>query len=99
MFIRSVHAGVNGAFVLNTGGSVHSMTDVIDAIDLAMPSQAGNITFADALMPYPSEFDGEALSDVIGPLPNTPLDRGVAETVESFAQLVGEGRLTEEDLK
>jgi UDP-glucuronate 4-epimerase len=99
MFIRSVHAGVSGALVLNTGGAVHSMTDVVDAIDLAMPSQAGNITFADASMPYPPEFDGEALSDVIGPLPNTPLDRGVAETVESFAQLVGEGRLTEEDLK
>ncbi len=93
MFIACARAPFEGAEIFNIRGSVAHMREVVAAIEAAAPESAGRITFAGALLPFPEEFDAAPLADLIGPLPHTPLDRAVAETIALFRARVAEGML------
>ncbi len=97
-FIQACRAeDVHGAKVFNLGGESVSTADVIDAIELAEPSACGQITFDDIPLPFPPEVDNSALVAAIGLLRFTPLDQGVAETLELFRRNLAEGKLKPED--
>ena len=76
---RSAAAG-EGAPVRNVGGPSEHVTDVIAAIEAAVPEAAGTITFnQDVELPLPEEM---AAVDPV----TTPLADGVRETVEMMRE-------------
>lgn len=92
-FIRCARTNFDGAEVFNIGGPSVSTSQVIAAIEKTEPSARGKITFDDIPLPSPEEVDGSALENVIGPLPYTPLEQGVAETMCIFRKKVNEGKI------
>lgn len=92
MFIMAADAPVADALVLNTGGQVVSMEEIIEAIDLAVPSVRGRITFEPRRLPFPSTFDGHDFEVHVGDIPLTPLATGVSETIEHFRRATATAR-------
>lgn len=95
-FIQSVRADMHGAEIFNLGGDSVSTIDVITSIGRAEPSALGRITFEDVSLPFPPEVDNTALIDAIGLLHTTPLDKGVAETMDLFRRALAEGKIQAE---
>jgi nucleoside-diphosphate-sugar epimerase len=92
-FIACARARFEGAEIFNLRGSVAHMSEVVDAIEAAAPKARGTITYADAALALPEEFDAAPLVELIGPLPYTPLRDAVAETVALFRERVSSGRM------
>jgi UDP-glucuronate 4-epimerase len=90
VFITCARSGFKGSEIFNLGGSSVSTRQVIDAIEKALPSCRGTITFDDIPLPFPEEVDHSALEKVVGKLPFTPLDQGVAETIAIFQKALKE---------
>ena len=74
------------------------MREVVTAIEAAAPEIRGKITFEEKPLPFPEEMDGAPLARVIGPLPHTPLEEGVAETIRRFRELVAGGRMAKDEM-
>ena len=70
-----------GALVANLGGPATGIDEVVVAIEQAAPESAGSITFAEAPLPFPEEFEGH-----VHPAPVTPLREAVAETIAIFRE-------------
>ncbi len=70
-----------GALVANLGGPAVHVSEIVAAIEAAAPESAGQITFDDAPLPFPEEFEG-----VAHPAPVTPLRDAVRETIELFRE-------------
>lgn len=92
-FVAAARSGVQGAELLNLGGSVVGMEEVVAAIERAAPEVAGQVSHDDDPLPFPPEVLAEDLERRLGPLPHTPLEDGVARTVELFRDLIARGRL------
>jgi len=92
-FIRCARAPFEGAGVFNIGGPSVSTAQVVAAIEKAEPSASGRITYDDIPLPFPEEVDSTELERVIGALPYTPLEQGVAETITIFRKALKDGRL------
>ena len=60
------------------------MNSIVAAIEKAEPAARGKITFEETPLPLPDGLDGTALAEVLGEVPNTPLEEGVAYTIEHF---------------
>ncbi len=98
-FIRAAVSGLEGAHVFNLHGETVALADVVAEIERARPDARGRITFDDAPLAIPSEFDDAAVREALGALPSTPLAEGVRATVERFEELQREGRLDTSDLE
>jgi nucleoside-diphosphate-sugar epimerase len=92
-FIRAATVAHKGAPVLNLHGSVVHQREVVAAIEAAVPSAAGTITFDPKPLPLPEEFVDERLAEILGPLPYTPLNLGVAHTIEIFQRAIANDRV------
>jgi UDP-glucuronate 4-epimerase len=99
VFIAAARSSFEGADVFNIGGDSVAVPDIVEAIERAQPSARGQVTFSDTPLPFPAEVDNAALRQVLGLLPHTPLDRGVAETIAVFRQALAEGRIALDNLK
>ena len=78
LFIKGARSAASGegALVRNVGGPSEHVTDVVAAIEAAVPERAGTITFKhDVELPLPEDM---AAVDPV----TTPLREGVAETIE-----------------
>ena len=53
------------------------MSEVVAAIEVAVPEAAGSITYEEAPLAFPEEFEAR-----VHPAPVTPLEQGVRETIE-----------------
>ncbi len=84
IFIRSARFRYEGAEVFNIEGEVSHMNSIVAAIEKAEPAARGKITFEETPLPLPDGLDGTALAEVLGEVPNTPLEEGVAYTIEHF---------------
>jgi hypothetical protein len=62
------------------------------------PEAAMLITYDEQQLPIAYDLDDTALQRDFGPLPCTPLEEGVARTLEHFQRLQAEGRLDTSDL-
>jgi nucleoside-diphosphate-sugar epimerase len=99
IFIESARAAFQGAGVFNLRGSVAHMSEIVAAIEAAEPAARGHITFDDTQLPLPEETDDAPLAAVLGRIPFTPLEQGVAETLQIFKAGLAEGRLSPEPAK
>ncbi len=97
-FIACASPPFEGAEIFNLHGSVAHMRELVAAIEAAAPQARGQITFAEPGFPSPEEFDAGALTELIGPLPHTPLGEGVAATVALFRCQVASGDLAADAL-
>lgn len=77
-FIAASRTPSEGAAAHDLGGATSHMSEVVAAIEAAVPEAAGTITFDDVPLPFP-----EALESSF-PFADTPLRDGVRETIELF---------------
>jgi UDP-glucuronate 4-epimerase len=81
-FVDAARTASGDAVVRNVGGPSEHVTDVVAAIEEALPEAAGRITFKeDVLLPLPEDMEAPQASV-------TPLRQGVLETVELFRHAV-----------
>jgi hypothetical protein len=66
---------------------------VIDAIEAAVPSIEGKITFDDVVLPFPESMDDTEVNKALGPLSWRPFEEGVASTIADFQAAIAAGRL------
>ena len=97
-FIACARTPFEGAEIFNLHGSVAHMSELVAAIEAAMPEARGQITFDEPGFPSPEEFDAGPLVELIGPLPHTPLREGVAATVALFRERVASGDMAADAL-
>lgn len=81
VFVAAARAATEGARVFHLGGPVSSQAEVAAAIERAAPGVSVDVD-EETLLPFPDEFDGRALDEAVGPIAWTPLEEGVAATVE-----------------
>lgn len=94
IFIQAAEvADWEGAESFNLGGSIAHMSEVVAAIERAAPAVAGRITFEAEPLALPAGTSDHALAGAIGPLPLTPLDEGVAFTIDHFRAALADGRI------
>jgi hypothetical protein len=74
--------------VFNLGGPSSHMSEVVAAIEAAVPEAAGRIGFEDVQLPFPPELDNGELETVIGPIGWTPLGEGTRRTIELYRAAV-----------
>jgi nucleoside-diphosphate-sugar epimerase len=90
-FIAAARAEAKQALSLNLGGTRASMARVVAAIERAAPEAAGLVTYDDAPLAVPSDVDAAGLEQLAPGLSHTPLDDGVAQTVDGFRRLLADG--------
>ena len=93
IFIQAARAPYEGAGVFNLRGSVVDMAEVVAAMEMALPEVRGMIGFAGAPLPFPTELTDTGLRTLLGEVPYTPLEQGVAESITIFRQAIADGRL------
>ena len=84
-FVAAARAGHHGADVVNVPGAGAATSEIVAAIEAALPAAAGTITVGDRELPFPTEVDTARFEAVVGEVARTPLDVGVAETIAMFA--------------
>jgi len=83
MFVRAAASDWEGALLSDLTSRVETTSDILSAITSVVPD--ARITLADESRLSPvAGFETEPLQRIIGPLPDTSLEKGVAETVEIF---------------
>ena len=92
IFIASARATHEGAAAFNLGGPSSHMSEVVTAIERAVPELAARVTFDDVQLPFPEEMDAGALEDVIGPVEWTSLEEGTRQTIEHYRASVAKAR-------
>jgi nucleoside-diphosphate-sugar epimerase len=90
IFIAAARAEHRGAAVFNLGGPASHMSDVVAAIEAAVPEVNGLVSFEDNQLPFPEELDAGALETVVGPTEWTPLHEGVRLTIERYRARVAQ---------
>jgi nucleoside-diphosphate-sugar epimerase len=83
-FIGACRNAVEGAPVFNLPGPLAHMSEVVAAIEAAVPEAAGTVEFDDVVLPFPERVETVGLGRLIGSEPVTPLADGVAATIEHF---------------
>jgi nucleoside-diphosphate-sugar epimerase len=94
VFIQAARTPFQGAEVFNMRGAVVPMETIVAAIQQAEASSAGRIMFADQPLSLPADVDDTRLRSVLGSLPETPLQEGVAETIRIFKQALRKGKIS-----
>lgn len=95
IFIQAARTPFQGAEVFNLRGAVAHMQEVVAAIEAAEPLAKGRITFEEAPLMLPEGLDDKELRRLLGSIPDTPLDIGVAQTIAHFKKSIANGRLPE----
>jgi nucleoside-diphosphate-sugar epimerase len=88
----AAHTPGTGAHVVNLHGVRASISDVVASLQDLVGSSAEGITFSPSALPFPDDVDTSGL-DIIGPPAVTPLNEGIAATVEFFRDLQSRGAL------
>ena len=70
------------------------MSEIVTAIETAVPESTGLISHEDTLLPFPDEVDARSLNDLIGASTDTPLLDGVADTIRRFTDLIERGMVS-----
>jgi nucleoside-diphosphate-sugar epimerase len=92
-FIAAARADIEGAPCFNLGGTVETVPEVIDAIEAAVPSIEGKITYDDIVLPFPESMDDTEVNKALGTLDWRPFKEGVASTISDFQTAIAAGRL------
>ena len=92
-FIALARLPYEGAAVFNVRGSVAHMAEVVDAIVAAEPSAAGRITYDETPLPFAEAQNEQPLQNLLNEVPYTPLNEGVARTVDHFRRALADGKI------
>ena len=92
-FIALARLPYEGAAVFNVRGSVAHMAEVVDAIVAAEPSAAGRITYDETPLPFAEAQNEQPLQNLLNEVPYTPLNQGVARTVDHFRRALADGKI------
>lgn len=90
-FIAAARAADDKGRVLNLGGPQASVPAMVAAIEAAVPEARGLLTHDEEPLPFPSGMDATGLDGFLGPVAYTPLQEGVALSVERFRSLLASG--------
>ena len=90
-FVAASRARHDGALVADLGGPASHMADVVAAIERAAGPLDRPPSFEEAPLPFPAEVHDGDLEAVTGPLPRTPLQAGVARTIDAFRAFLAAG--------
>jgi nucleoside-diphosphate-sugar epimerase len=91
-FIAASRSNLEGAQAFNLGGTAAHMSDVVAAIEEAVPEAKGLITYEDNPLPFPDQIDTAGLEQ-LGPLPITALRDGIRASAARYRELSQAGRL------
>jgi len=94
VFIKAARTDFQGAEVFNIGGTSVTMEEIVQTIEAIVPSRKGTITFEDKALPFPEEMDNSQLVACLGPLHETSLREGIAETIAIFKDALKGGTIT-----
>jgi UDP-glucose 4-epimerase len=97
-FVRCLEAPYRGAKSYNLRGAVVDIRTFHKALCDVDPAARELVTHGDRQLAIAYDLDDAALLKDIGPLPKTPLEDGIRETLELFRKLAKEGRLDTSDL-
>ena len=92
-FIALARLPYEGVSVFNVRGSVAHMAEVVDAIVAAEPSAAGRITYDETSLPFAEAQNEQPLQSLLNEVPYTPLNEGVARTVDHFRRALADGKI------
>lgn len=97
-FIACLERPYTGAKSYNLRGAVVSMADFHRALCTVLPQAAELVTYGTTQIAIAYDLSDAGLERDLGPMPQTPLEVGIRETVEVFRRLQAEGRLDTVDL-
>ncbi len=97
-FIRCSEAPYSGAKSYNVRGEVADIVDFHKALSQVEPSARDLITFGESQIAIAYNLDDSALQNDLGPMPRTPLIKGIEQTLAHFRELHQQGRLDTSDL-
>jgi UDP-glucose 4-epimerase len=96
--VRCLEAPYRGAKSYNVRGHVVDLPTLHKAICNVDPAAAKLITFGDRQIAIAYDLADNALQRDLGPMPCTPLEEGIRQTLKHFRRLNAEGRLDTADL-
>jgi nucleoside-diphosphate-sugar epimerase len=98
-FVACADQMPEGAHIFNLHGETVEVANITQLInELALNANGDLITFGGPPIPIAPAMNDAAIRRVIGPIPATPLEIGVRETMERFSILRDAGRLDTSDL-
>lgn len=98
-FITCADEITDGAHVFNIAGESTTIDACIDLIDQALPeSRRGQLSSSGPAIPIAPRLDDSALRKATSYKHQTNLEAGIRRTIDSFQQLIAEGRLDVRDL-
>ena len=92
-FLKCLTGPFEGAEAFNVRGDVATIERFVATLEAAVPQARGLVTHGDRQLPIAPDLDDSRLASAFGPLPRTPLERGIAETHARFVALQKAGRL------
>jgi nucleoside-diphosphate-sugar epimerase len=98
VFVRCLEAPYQGARSYNVRGDVVDLAAFHRALSAVESAAERLITFGERQIPIAYDLDDGALQRDLGPLPRTPLEEGIRQTLEQFRRLDAKGRLDTADL-
>ena len=98
IFVRCLEAPYQGAKSYNLRGHVVDLPTFHRALCEVEPAAAKLITFGERQIAIAYDLDDGALQRDLGPMPQTPLEDGIRQTLDLFRKLQGEGLLDTADL-
>jgi nucleoside-diphosphate-sugar epimerase len=98
IIVRCLEAPYRGAKSYNLRGHVVDLPTLHRAMCAVDPAAARLITHGDRQISIAFDLSDDALQRDLGPMPSTPLEEGIRQTLEQFRRLHAEGRLDTADL-
>jgi nucleoside-diphosphate-sugar epimerase len=92
-FLRAARAPLQGAAVLDIGGSTVGVDEIVTCIEANAPEARGRITVGDQPLLLPEAFDSRPIVEALGAAAETPLDEGVRRTLDCYRTALREGTL------
>jgi nucleoside-diphosphate-sugar epimerase len=97
-FVRCMEAPYQGAKAYNLRGHVVDLPSFHQALCTVEPGARDLITHGERQIAIAYDLDDSALQRDLGPMPCTPLEDGIRETLGAFRKLKTEGRLDTAEL-
>jgi nucleoside-diphosphate-sugar epimerase len=97
-FLIALTRPFQGADAFNIRGSVVPIETFVATLNEVAPAARGQISHGDRALPIAPDLDDSRLEARLGPIPRTPLVKGIAETYQRFVALREAGRLDLADL-
>ena len=91
ILIQAATAQQDGAHVFNIGGSIAHMSEVVTAIKSVTPE--ANITHEELGLPFLKGATDTELQTLLGVIPYTTLEEGIAKTMAHFKTAIADGLL------